>query len=127
MYRCSVGRLSLQEPAADGANAEQLVTPWDVQGEVVDGVQVGINYDKLMNQFGCQALTPELIARFERVTGEPAHLESFVRFVEVNGLVDELRAVRAGVPDSAIPFVSKYNGPGFREFNYHVKLTDAAK
>lgn len=74
MYRCSVGRLSLQEPAADGANAEQLVTPWDVQGEVVDGVQVGINYDKLMNQFGCQALTPELIARFERVTGEPAHI-----------------------------------------------------
>lgn len=61
------------------------------------------------------------------VTGEPAHLESFVRFVEVNGLVDELRAVRAGVPDSAIPFVSVYNGPGFRQFNYHVKLTDAAK
>lgn len=61
------------------------------------------------------------------VTGEPAHLESFVRFVEVNGLVDELRQVRAGVPDSAIPFVSKYNGPGFREFNYHVKLTEAAK
>jgi hypothetical protein len=61
------------------------------------------------------------------VTGEPAHLESFVRFVEVNGLVDELRAIKPGVPDSAIPFVSKYNGPGFREFNYHVKVTDAAK
>lgn len=61
------------------------------------------------------------------VTGEATHLESFVRFVEVNGLVDELRQVRAGVPDSAVPFVSKYNGPGFRSFNYHVKLTDAAK
>lgn len=58
--------------------------------------------------------------------GEAAHLESFIRFVEVNGLVDELRQVRAGVPDSAIPFVSRYNGPGFRQFNYHVKLTDAA-
>lgn len=61
------------------------------------------------------------------VTGEPAHLESFVRFVEKNGLVDELQQVKPGVPDSAVPFVSKYNGPGFREFNYHVKLTDAAK
>lgn len=61
------------------------------------------------------------------VSSETAHLESFVRFVEINGLVDELRQVRAGVPDSAIPFVSKYNGPGFREFNYHVNLTEAAK
>lgn len=61
------------------------------------------------------------------VASEAAHLESFVRFVEVNGLADELRQVRAGVPDSAIPFVSKYNGPGFREFDYHVKLTEAAK
>lgn len=58
---------------------------------------------------------------------ESEHLESFVRFVEANKLVDELRAVRAGVPESAVPFVSRYNGPGFREFNYHVKLTDAAK
>lgn len=61
------------------------------------------------------------------VTGEAAHLDSFVRFVEVNGLVDELRQVRPGVPESAVPFVSKYNGPGFREFNYHVALTEAAK
>lgn len=61
------------------------------------------------------------------VASEAAHLDSFVRFVETNGLVDELRQVRAGVPDSAIPFVSKYNGPGFREFNYHVNLTEAAK
>lgn len=61
------------------------------------------------------------------VASEAAHLESFVRFVEANNLVDELREVRAGKPDSAIPFVSRYNGPGFREFNYHVKLAEAAK
>lgn len=53
---------------------EQMVTPWDVQGEVVDGVSVGIDYDKLMKQFGCQPLSAELIARFERVTGHRAHV-----------------------------------------------------
>ena len=52
---------------------EQLVTPWDVRGEVVDGVSTGINYAKLMDQFGCQPLTPELISRFERLVGERAH------------------------------------------------------
>jgi tryptophanyl-tRNA synthetase len=55
-------------------NTDQLVTPWDVKGEVVDGVQVGINYDKLMSQFGCAPLTSELIARFEKLTGERAHI-----------------------------------------------------
>jgi tryptophanyl-tRNA synthetase len=55
-------------------NTEQMVTPWDVKGEVVNGVQVGINYDKLMNQFGCSGLTREIIDRFERLIGEPAHV-----------------------------------------------------
>ena len=52
---------------------QQLVTPWDVRGEVVDGVSTGINYAKLMDQFGCQPLTPQLISRFERLVGERAH------------------------------------------------------
>ena len=55
------------------ATTEQQVTPWDVQGEVVDGKAQAINYSKLMQQFGCQALTPELIARLEKATGKPAH------------------------------------------------------
>lgn len=59
------------------------------------------------------------------VTSEAAHLETFVRFVEVNGLVDELKACRPNDAGSCIPFVSKYNGPGFRDFNYHVKLAEA--
>lgn len=56
---------------------------------------------------------------------EAAHLESFCRFVEVNGLVDELRACRPNDPDSCIPFVSRYNGSGFRKFDYHNKLAKA--
>jgi hypothetical protein len=58
---------------------------------------------------------------------EAAHLDSFARFVKANGLVDELRACRAGDPESCIPFVQRYNGPGFRQFSYHVKLAEAAR
>jgi hypothetical protein len=57
---------------------------------------------------------------------EAAHLDSFARFVRTNGLEDELRECRAGDPASCIPFVSRYNGSGFRKFNYHVKLAEAA-
>ncbi len=57
---------------------------------------------------------------------EAAHLDSFVRFVRANGLEDELRACRPGDADSCIAFVSRYNGPGFRQFAYHVKLAEAS-
>lgn len=53
---------------------EQKVTPWDVEGEVVDGVSKGIDYEKLMKQFGCQPLTTEMIERMERLTGKKAHV-----------------------------------------------------
>lgn len=42
-----------------------VVTPWEVSG-VVD-------YSHLIMRFGSTALTPELVARLERVTGRPAH------------------------------------------------------
>jgi hypothetical protein len=58
---------------------------------------------------------------------EAAHLDCFARFVKANGLVDELRACRAGDPESCIPFVQRYNGRGFRQFSYHVKLAEAAR
>lgn len=52
---------------------DQVVTPWDVQGEFVDGKAQAINYEKLMHQFGCSPLTPELIARLEKATGKRVH------------------------------------------------------
>ena len=58
-------------------NEEQLVTPWDVQGAVHEGKNVGIDYDKLIVQFGCQPLTPALIERFEKLVGQKAH--TFIR------------------------------------------------
>ena len=49
--------------------AEQVVTPWDVQGGAA-----GIDYDKLLSTFGCQPIDEALIARVERVTGVRAHV-----------------------------------------------------
>lgn len=58
-------------------------------------------------------------------TGEPAHLDCFLRFVQMKGLEDELRACRPGDAASCIPFVRGYNGEGFRVFDYHNTLAEA--
>lgn len=58
-------------------------------------------------------------------TGEAAHLDTFVKYVETNDLLDEFRACRPNDPRSCEPFVERYNGPGFRKFDYHVKLAKA--
>lgn len=58
---------------------------------------------------------------------EGAHLDSYVRFIKVNGLAEELGRCRAGDPDSCIPFVSGYNGEGFRRFSYHIKFAEALR
>jgi len=63
---------------------------------------------------------------FALVAGEPAHLECFVRFVRMKRLEDELRACLPGDPGSCIPFVTGYNGTGFLQFGYHIKLAEAA-
>lgn len=44
--------------APHGAEATQVVTPWDVQSG-----EGGIDYDKLLTTFGCQAIDAELVAR----------------------------------------------------------------
>lgn len=47
---------------------EQVVTPWEVASKGK------IDYDKLIDQFGCQRLDPTLIQRVERLTSRPAHV-----------------------------------------------------
>ena len=57
------------------ASTEQVITPWDVQGQVLeDGQQLGINYDKLIDQFGTRRIDAVLLQRFENVTGHKPHL-----------------------------------------------------
>lgn len=63
----------------------------------------------------------------ELAKSEAAHLDSYVRFIKVNGLADDLGRCRAGDPDSCIPFVEGYNGHGFRQFSYHVKFAEALR
>eukprot|EP01057_Protomagalhaensia_wolfi_P004565 Protomagalhaensia_wolfi_Nauph_80__4564@NODE_469_length_2465_cov_170_860676_g353_i0_p1_GENE_NODE_469_length_2465_cov_170_860676_g353_i0NODE_469_length_2465_cov_170_860676_g353_i0_p1_ORF_typecomplete_len397_score111_09tRNAsynt_1b/PF00579_25/3_1e69_NODE_469_length_2465_cov_170_860676_g353_i0671257 len=46
-----------------------IVTPW----EVTAAGDEGVDYNKLIDRFGCQPMSPELIARFEKATGRRAH------------------------------------------------------
>jgi tryptophanyl-tRNA synthetase len=50
----------------DNASGDGKVTAFDVEGAV--------DYDKLVKEFGCTRIDPDLIARFERITGRRAHL-----------------------------------------------------
>jgi len=49
---------------------EQVVNPWEVTAK--DGGK--IDYDKLIEKFGCQRLDRTLVDRVERLTGRPAHV-----------------------------------------------------
>ena len=51
----------------------QKVTPWDVEGAVVDGKQVAIDYNKLVTEFGTRHVDSALLERFEKVTGRRPH------------------------------------------------------
>jgi hypothetical protein len=59
------------------------------------------------------------------VESEAAHLECFARFVEHKGLVDKFRACVPNNPVSCRPFVAGYNGEGYHQFQYDVKLAEA--
>ncbi|KFM27001.1 Tryptophan-tRNA ligase, cytoplasmic [Auxenochlorella protothecoides] len=73
----------------------QVVTPWDVTADS----EGKINYNKLVEQFGCQKIDPELVARVERVTGVKAH--PFLRrgiFFAHRDLTEILDAYERGEP-----------------------------
>src|SRR6266545_4611520 len=54
---------------------DQIVTPWDVHGGVSsDGKQQAIDYDKLIHQFGTRRIDANLLARFEKLTGQRPHV-----------------------------------------------------
>lgn len=59
------------------------------------------------------------------VESEAAHLRSYAAFIKAEGLQDELRACKSGDPASCEPFVRRYNGKGYKQFNYHVKFAAA--
>lgn len=53
-----------------GEDDDQVVTPWEVSAK--EGGK--IDYDKLIDKFGCQRLDSSLIERVERLTARPAHV-----------------------------------------------------
>ncbi|OZJ02665.1 Tryptophan--tRNA ligase, cytoplasmic [Bifiguratus adelaidae] len=54
---------------------EQIVTPWDVEGAVdAEGKAQAIDYNKLIERFGTSPISPEILARFERLTGRKPHM-----------------------------------------------------
>jgi len=48
---------------------EDLVTAWDIQA----ASDKGVDYDKLLEKFGCFPMTPELIERVEKLSEQKAH------------------------------------------------------
>ncbi|DBA02423.1 TPA: hypothetical protein N0F65_008637 [Lagenidium giganteum] len=53
--------------ASQGNSDGQVVTPWDVEAEN------GVDYDKLIEQFGCSTIDQALVDRMEKLTGHKAH------------------------------------------------------
>lgn len=55
---------------------------------------------------------------------ESAQFDAIARFTVANGLSDELRAA-GRTAASWVPYVSRYNGPAFRQNNYHVRAASS--
>lgn len=65
--------MATEQPKDTSARAEQIVTPWEVEGAIVDGEAVGIDYDKLIEQFGTNKINEATLERFEKATGHRPH------------------------------------------------------
>lgn len=48
---------------------DELVNPWEVKADNA----YGIDYNKLIDKFGCKLITKDMIDRMERLTGQKAH------------------------------------------------------
>ncbi|KAL0079851.1 hypothetical protein J3Q64DRAFT_1761511 [Phycomyces blakesleeanus] len=60
--------------SVESKSVSQNVTPWEVEGAVVDGVQQAIDYNKLVDQFGTSRIDEALLKRFETLTGKTPHV-----------------------------------------------------
>lgn len=58
---------------ADKQSGDQKVTPWEVEGAVVDGEAQGLDYNKLIEQFGTRKIDENTLKRFLEVTGHEPH------------------------------------------------------
>ncbi|VVT45908.1 uncharacterized protein SAPINGB_P000951 [Magnusiomyces paraingens] len=88
-----------EDPVIHHKTAEQKVTPWEVEGAVIDGQAVVIDYDKLIDQFGTNKITEATLERFEKVTGHrPHHLMRRGMFFSERDLDTILTRYEYGLP-----------------------------
>ncbi|CAG8516154.1 10058_t:CDS:10 [Ambispora gerdemannii] len=66
--------INSRSPRPKSSKKEQSITPWEVEGAVIDGKPQAINYDKLIEQFGTKPISNELLTRLENLTGKKPHL-----------------------------------------------------
>ncbi|XP_053993663.1 tryptophan--tRNA ligase, cytoplasmic-like [Hylaeus volcanicus] len=67
LYPFSVGTASTKESNDKGVS--QIITPWTVETET----EKGVDYDRLIQCFGCSKITETLITRIENLTKKKAH------------------------------------------------------
>lgn len=60
---------SNEDHSANKPADEDIVTPWSVS----TSSSSGINYEKLIEKFGCRPLGQDLVDRIEKLTGKRAH------------------------------------------------------
>lgn len=89
----------LQVSEGEKVVSEQKITPWEVEGAVVDGKAQDIDYDKLIQQFGTKKIDENTLARFKEVTGHEPHpfLKRAVFFSE-RDLIKILNLYETGQP-----------------------------
>lgn len=63
---------------------------------------------------------------YTAVTSEAGHYTMLARYVEANGMKPAIKALSAD-PETCRAFAKGYNGPAYRQFNYHTKLAEAMK
>ncbi|KAH7700666.1 tryptophanyl-tRNA synthetase, partial [Aphelenchoides avenae] len=64
-----VEQLKVNGDVVNGAPDEDQVTPWNV----TSASSKGLDYEKLIEKFGCRRVTDDLIERFVQLTGKPVH------------------------------------------------------
>lgn len=70
----ALAALSLAEASQKLSVKEQIITPFNVSGEVDEhGKPKAINYDRLIVQFGSHRIDAAVLQRFEKVTGHKPH------------------------------------------------------
>lgn len=61
---------------------------------------------------------------YSTVSSEAGSYELLARYIEHNGLRGAISALSPD-PETCRPFAAAYNGPGYRDFDYHAKLARA--